>query len=304
MSIIVVLGATGVQGGSVVKAFSSVPGWHVRAVTRDPSKPAARQLEQGGVEVVKGDLDDPKSLAAAFEGATAVFGVTNFVETFDAEREYRQGRNIADAAVEAKVNHLIWSSLPHMTKLSNGNIAVPHCDSKAMVEEYIRETGLNATYLWVGHYMSGLASDGSFLKIQKDSDGVYTVKVPCAPSTVVSAIDAEEDVGKFVKGIVDGGSKFYGKRVLAAGEHISYADMMKQWSQVLGKPAKVQELSSKEELQAVMPIYTDGVWNMFSYFQNYGLKRGADIVNPEEVTESTVTTWMDYVKRSDWSSVL
>lgn len=67
MSIIVVLGATGVQGGSVVKAFSSVPGWHIRAVTRDPSKPAARQLEQGGVEVVKGDLDDPKSLAAAFE---------------------------------------------------------------------------------------------------------------------------------------------------------------------------------------------------------------------------------------------
>jgi NmrA-like family len=160
--LIVIIAITGNQGGSVASVFLNTPGWKIRGVTRDPSKPAAKALEAKGIEIVKGDANDVASLKAAVAGADVVFGNTVFSEVFSAptagdyeklrpgqtlrewcyELEYNQGKNIADAV--ASVNGLelfIWSSLSAAKKWSSGKYAgVFHFDSKADVVEYIHNS--------------------------------------------------------------------------------------------------------------------------------------------------------------------
>src|SRR6187399_1629289 len=100
------------QGRRLSKAIlaDTNGGFFVRAITRDPSKPASKALASQGAEVVQGDLDDVASLTKAFAGAHGVFGITNFWEHFSAEKEKAQAKNIADAARAAGVKHVIWST--------------------------------------------------------------------------------------------------------------------------------------------------------------------------------------------------
>jgi len=141
--LLVVFGATGQQGGSVVDYVINDPilskEFKVRAITRDTSKPAAQALQQKGVEVVKGDADDKESLKPAMQGAHTVFAVT--VSIYDDkiyERELGQGKALADAAVAAGVKYFIFSSLDHMGNLSGGKIKnSKHFDVKADIEAYI-----------------------------------------------------------------------------------------------------------------------------------------------------------------------
>lgn len=137
--VLVVFGATGKQGGSVVKSVLGDPKtaalFSVRAITRDPSKPSAQELTKVGCEcvsvsvarhnrvcekltdaVTQADVDDKASLRTALDGAYAVYAVTNFWEKKSAAAEVQQGKNIADVAKECGVQHLIWSSLLNITK--------------------------------------------------------------------------------------------------------------------------------------------------------------------------------------------
>lgn len=109
--LLVVFGATGNQGGSVIQSVLSDPSlssqFQLRGITRDPTKPSAAALASQGVELVKADLDDKESLKKALDGAYAVFAVTNWQEVLDKEREIQQGKNIADVA---KVRRPLYSS--------------------------------------------------------------------------------------------------------------------------------------------------------------------------------------------------
>jgi len=122
--LLTVFGATGVQGGSVVKAVLAHPTlskqYKVRAITRDPSKPNAQALAERGVEPVKADMENADSVRAALAGSDAVFAVTNYWEKQSKEGEVQQGKTIADAAKAVGVKHLVWSALPHVTKMTNG----------------------------------------------------------------------------------------------------------------------------------------------------------------------------------------
>jgi hypothetical protein len=149
--LIVVIGATGTQGGSVARTFLQEPDWRVRGITRDVSSSASRRLQTEGVEMVSANLDQTQSLISAFEGANAIFGVTDFLEPFSDPRnreklnpgqnlnewvyeyEKQQGKNIFDAAVATKgLERLVFSSLSDARKWSNGKYnQVWHFDSKA-----------------------------------------------------------------------------------------------------------------------------------------------------------------------------
>ena len=105
-------GATGVQGGSVIKAVLAHPTlskeYKIRAITRDPSKPNAKALAEQGVEPVKADMEDKNSLEHAIKGSHAVYAVTNYWEKQSKSGEITQGKNIADASKAAGVKHLVW----------------------------------------------------------------------------------------------------------------------------------------------------------------------------------------------------
>jgi nucleoside-diphosphate-sugar epimerase len=158
--LIVVLGATGNQGGSVVSTFLSEPGWRVRGISRNPSSAASQKLKERGVDVVAGNLDNPASLVAAFKGAAAVFSASDFWALYadpelqktakpgqsqnhrTYENELQQGKNIFDAASQTEgLERLIFSGLSDVVKWSKGKYKqVYHFDSKAHAIEYGKAT--------------------------------------------------------------------------------------------------------------------------------------------------------------------
>lgn len=165
--LLVVIGVTGLQGGSVARLFQNMPGWRVRGITRDPSKASNASLREAGVELVAADFDDPSALDRAFEGATAIFAVTDFwqflqqLATFAEaarsgrlpnqvamDREIQQGRNIIDVATNYMegLDRLVLSTLSDSQKWSQGAIKWNlHFDgylSRARSQDKLRADGL------------------------------------------------------------------------------------------------------------------------------------------------------------------
>jgi hypothetical protein len=143
--LIVVVGATGEQGGGVVNLFLSEPGWKVRGITRNPSSEKAKNLAAKGVEVVKADLNDEESLENAFRGATAIFAFTDYYDTFfdigaekSMEVEFEQGKRLARAALKnPSLERLILSCAPDTNRITNGEAVCPHLDGKGQYVTYI-----------------------------------------------------------------------------------------------------------------------------------------------------------------------
>src|SRR6202048_3776590 len=132
--LIAVIGATGQQGGGVLRALQARGQFKVRALTRNPDK--HRELAE---EVVGADVDKPETLKAAFEGAHGVFLVTNFGEA--GTDEFKQATAAIRAAKDAGVKHFIWSTLPNVEAISGGKFDVPHFTGKAKIDRIVKEAG-------------------------------------------------------------------------------------------------------------------------------------------------------------------
>ena len=136
--VVAVLGGTGLQGGGVVDALMGAGRFAVRVASRNPASDAARALAARGVEVVKADLLDPSTLRSALEGAHGAFVVTNFWDPAQMPRETEIGTAAVQAARDAGVKHLIWSTLPDSEKLTGGRIKVAHFTGKARVDAAVK----------------------------------------------------------------------------------------------------------------------------------------------------------------------
>src|SRR3989442_12287905 len=149
--LIAVIGATGHQGGGVVRALQASGQFKVRALTRNPDK--HRELAE---EVVEADLDKPETLKAAFEGAHGVFLVTNFQEA--GSNELKQATAAISAAQDAGVKHFIWSTLPDVEAISGGKFNVPHFTGKAKIDQVVKDGGFeNYTFVIAPFYYQNLA---------------------------------------------------------------------------------------------------------------------------------------------------
>lgn len=171
IKVIAVTGATGAQGGGVVNVMKKTPGWRVRAITRNPESEAAKNLAADGrVEVVRADFEDEESLVRAFEGAAAVFAVTNWWESLFSgksqweagEIEERHGMNLARAAARTPtLEHYLWSTQPSSKLRFPGELETPHMDYKAKVDERIKaelpDLARKTTYLYFGYYPQNMA---------------------------------------------------------------------------------------------------------------------------------------------------
>ena len=138
---VLVTGATGRQGGAVVRHMLAKR-WKLRALTRKTSSHAAQALARQGVEVVQGDLEDPSSVASASAGVYGVYSVQDFWAA-GARREVQQGKNVPDTAKKAGVKHFVYSSVGGAER----NTGIPHWESKWEIEKHIRSLGLPATVL-------------------------------------------------------------------------------------------------------------------------------------------------------------
>ncbi|HMI40514.1 MAG TPA: NmrA/HSCARG family protein [Sphingomicrobium sp.] len=169
---IAVVGATGLQGGGVVRALQADGRFKVRALTRDPAK--HRDLAE---EAVAADLDRPESLNAAFEGAYGVFLVTNFWE--QGTDELKQVAAAVRAAKDAGVQHFIWSTLPNVEAISGGTLDVPHFTNKAKADRIISEAGFaHHTFVVAPMYYQNLTG---LMAPQKQADGSTGWALPIDP---------------------------------------------------------------------------------------------------------------------------
>ncbi|CAI7649486.1 unnamed protein product [Penicillium manginii] len=243
--IVVVFGATGKQGGSVVSSLlsgGSVSKYRVRAITRDVKKPSAKALSLKGAEVIAADLSDKGSIVKALKDAYAVYAVTNYWDHHSADVEFAQGKNIADACKEEGIQHLVWSSLLNVTELSGGVLSqVHHFDSKAKVEEYIRKEGIPATFMLPGFYMSNIPGGN----LRKTPEGIWKLALPIPGDSPVPLFASEYDTGTFVKSILLKRDETLGKRIYAATKYYTPLEILATFKQQYpdaGKDAVFSEL--------------------------------------------------------------
>jgi len=270
--IIAVTGATGTQGGGLVRAILADPnsGFAVRAITRDPNKDKAKALAAAGAEVVQGDLDDVESLKKAFAGAYGVYGVTNFWEHFSPERELEQAANQARAAKAAGLQHVIWSTLEDTRKwipLTDdrmptlmGKYKVPHFDAKGEADGIFTELGVPTTFLVTSFYWDNFIHFGMGPK--KGADGKLAITLPMGTRKLPSI--AAEDIGKVAYSIFEKGDELIGKTVGIAGGHLTGAQMAKSLTKALGQEVKYNAVTP-EAFRAFGFPGADDLGNMFQF---------------------------------------
>jgi len=189
--LIAVIGATGQQGGGVVRALQASSQFKVRALTRNPDK--HRELAD---EVVEGDLNRPETLKAAFEGAHGVFLVTNFREA--GTDELKQATAAIHAAREAGVKHFVWSTLPNVEAISGGKFDVPHFTGKAKIDRIVKEAGFpHHTFVIAPGYYQNFVG---FLAPQKQADGSVGWALPLDPDVRCLHMGDIRELGNIVAG--------------------------------------------------------------------------------------------------------
>ena len=337
---IVVLGATGTQGASVVDAFLPLaPKWQIRAVTRNPDSAAAKALLLKGIEVVKADTGDRLTLKTAFAGATAIFAVTDYwspfftpgerekipkgqlLREYGYDNELRHGQNIADAAATVDtLTHFIWSALPSPKKASKGKYnGIYHFDSKGAITEYIQEKqtelAKKMTIIYISFYISNLIMYEMMKPVKvslvlnpmrpsqltsQHPDG-FTFDRLCGGDTKLPFIDTRKDTGPFVKALVETGPR---KRLLAYTAMLNFNEIARLWSEATGQPAKHRRVTM-EEVKKKFPTEGEET-NSVMYAAEFGYAGGEiGVLEPMDLgfesRPGDIKAWMS---QQDWSQII
>ena len=274
--IIAVVGATGAQGGGLVRAIlgDSSGAFAVRALTRDPDSEKAHELAKLGAEVVKADLDSGPTLRAAFDGAYGAFCVTFFWDHFVPEKELVQAAAMAQAAKQTGLKHVVWSTLEDTRKLVPltddrmptlmEKYKVPHFDAKAEANRAFAQFGVPVTYMLTSFYWDNLIYGGMGPK--KGADGKLELTLPMGDKRLPGI--AAEDIGKSAFCIFKAGFDLLGKTVGVAGDHVTGAQMAAALAKELGQEVSYNPLSPEQYRQLGTPG-ADELGNMFQYMQEF-----------------------------------
>ena len=274
--IIAVVGATGAQGGGLVRAILADKDreFTPRALTRHTDSDKAKALAKAGAEVVQADLDDEKSLTRAFAGAQGVFCVTNFWEHFSPEKEYTQAGNMARAAKAANVKHVIWSTLEDTrtrVPLSDdrmptlqGKYKVPHFDAKGEADQLFREAGVPTTFLLTSFYWDNFIHFG--LGPKRGPDGKLAITFPMDDKPLPGI--AAEDIGKTALGIFKRGRELIGKTIAIAGESLSGQQFAEKMTRALDKEVTYKTVPADVYRSFGFPG-ADDLGNMFQFKRDF-----------------------------------
>lgn len=274
--IITVFGATGAQGGGLVRAIlaDSNSDFKVRAVTRDASSDKAKALALLGAEIVEADIDDADSIKQTLEGAYGAFFVTFFWDHFSAEKEYQEVNNFVQAAKETNLKHIIWSTLEdtrnwipldddRMPTLQ-GNYKVPHFDGKGAADKVFVEAALPVTFMRTSFYWENFIYFGMGPK--KGEDGNYYIAFPMDEKKLAGI--SAGDIGKCAYGIFKKGSETVGKTIGIVGEKLNGAEMAAKLSVALGKNVIYNNVSPATYRSFGFPG-ADDLGNMFQFKRDF-----------------------------------
>ncbi|MCJ1479474.1 hypothetical protein MMC13_008160 [Lambiella insularis] len=300
--LLVVVGLTGQQGGAVADLYTKEAGWTVRGITRNPDK--AQSWVDKGVEVVKADLDDEESLVAAFQGAHAIFVVTDFwahlsnpatpallkpgqtINEYCYEKELQQGKNSADAAATIDgLERFIVSAVCNTKKWSKGKYTgIYHFDSKAEVVEYIQDKhpklAAKMSVVQIGVYMNNWKMG---LKPTKQADGSYRLAGVGSGKKPLPHFHTSKDTGYVVRAALQTPP---GKNILAVGSMLSWADYLKVWCEVNKVPFGGYDEIPIDVFEKYIPVPGFGreLGEMFLFMDEFGYDGGdPSVVHAQDV---------------------
>ncbi|KAF7327242.1 hypothetical protein MKEN_00301500 [Mycena kentingensis (nom. inval.)] len=309
--LVAVVGATGAQGGSVVRnLLESDKDYRIRAFTRDASKPAAKALEAKGVEVVQLSLveDNKESVFEAFAGVDYAFIVTNWAEHGDPPRETREANLMIDAAKAGGARGIIWSGLPSIAALSGGKYTqVGHFESKARASEYGRASGVPFVDIQAGGYMSNLVGMLRPQKISSSPD-VWALNLPTPPGAVMPMVDAHADYGLWVRKAIESEAFPDGQTWATGGENVTMAEQMRVIAEYTGKNVIFNQITPEvfgEGLKAagIPPHMVPAIQEVFTAVGEFGYY-AKDTIQTHEGLARKPRTFKEFVEGTDWSTVL
>jgi uncharacterized protein YbjT (DUF2867 family) len=271
---IAIVGATGAQGGGLVRAITAAPGgFAARALTRKVKSDKAAALAAAGVDVVEADTDNAESLKRAFEGAYGAYCVTNYWEHYSVEREQAQARNMVAAAKAAGVQHVIWSTLEDTRKwvpldddrlpTLQGKYKVPHFDSKGEADQIFRDAGVPTTFLLTSFYWDNFIYFG--LGPKRGPDGVLAITLPMDDKPLPGI--AAEDIGRCAYGVLQR-TDLIGRTVGIAGGHLTGGEMAAALTRALGQDVRYNAVSPEIYRGFGFPG-ADDLGNMFQFKRDF-----------------------------------
>jgi len=251
-----VIGATGQQGGAVVRALQTDGQFKVRALSRNPGKHGCI-----AEEVVEADLDRPETLEAAFEKAHGVFLVTNFWEK--GTDEIKQTTAAIRAAKNAGVKHFVWSTLPNVDAISGGKFNVPHFTGKAKVDRIVKEAGFaNHTFVIAPFYYQNVVGA---LAPQTQADGSVGWALPLDPNPRCIRMGDINELGNIVAGaFAHPDEAGHGEYLPLVGDFMSFSEIVDTLNRQ-GHKFSFKQVP-KEVYASLFPGATE-VAETFSYFQ-------------------------------------
>jgi uncharacterized protein YbjT (DUF2867 family) len=276
---ILVTGATGRQGGAVLRQLRDKKGFAVRALTRDPNSASARALVGHGTEVVRGDLDDPASLTRALDGVDGVYSVQALEASVEAE--VRQGLNLIDAAARFRITQFVYSSVGSADK----NTGIPHFDSKFRIEERLRASGLQHTVLRPVFFMENWLG-------MRDGINEGALASPLSPETRLQMI-AVDDIGAFAAMAFDRQGHWQGRTVELAGDELSMTELAEAFSRMAGREVRYNQVPwDAFEQQAGHEVAV-----MFRWFERVGYHVDIPALRQEYANLTGFERWL----QSNWA---
>ena len=274
--IIAILGATGYQGGGLARAILNdrTGSYAARALTRNPDSEKAQELAKLGAEVVKVDANNISTLRKGFDGAFGAFCVTSYWEHFLPEKDLAQASNMAMAAKQAGIKHVIWSTLEdtrlkvplkdkRMPTLME-HYKVPHFDAKGESDKVFQQSGTPTTFLRTSFYWEDFIYFG--LGPKRQPDGTIALKLPMGDKKLPGI--AAEDIGRCAYAIFRKGVEYIGQTIGIAGEHLTGAQMAAALTRARGETIRYDAVTPEEFREYDRPAAKDFA-NMFQYISEF-----------------------------------
>ena len=273
--IILVVGATGRQGGAVTRHLIA-RGWQVRALVRNPHRPEVESLRQRGVEIVEGDLYDRASLERAARDVYGVYSMQDFVE-HGVEGEVRQGRNVADVAKLHGVQHLVYSSFGGADRRT----AIPHAESKWQIEEHIRSLDIPHTILRPVWFMNNFLWPSFYDAIR---GGVLAMGLRPDKPMQMTAVD---DIGGFAVMALDDPEDFIGRELEIAGDEMTGPEMAALMGEAMDRPVQYEQVPISALRQQ-----SEATARVFEWLNESGYRADIPALRAMYPTLTTFAEWL------------
>lgn len=262
------------------------------------------------------DLSDKSSVTSALQGSDTVFLVTNYWEDGKYSTEYNQGKNVADAAKELGVQHLIFSTLLHVGNVTNGRLShVPHFEAKADIEEYIKKIGVPASFYLPGYFMSNFKQS-----VQKGADGSLSFAFPVGKDARFPLVDIAEDtgefaacnpftfsrilalttwlLGKFVGGILKNRDATLNKYILGAENYYTPEQIRAGLEAATGKKTRFAQITADQYKSFLPEFMAEEMLENHLFIEKPGYYNGAELKESHDVADGELVSWEEFIKKS------